>query len=256
MAIFHLYSKETFHKLHSTKTEKYPSKQKIIAISPHSDDLSVNCGGAMAILAPQNKITPVLFYAGYRGVEKVNPEQGTKIREREMQKEAKILGLKKPIFLRLGSYEKNDSLTIRKDIKKVASYLQKIQPNIIFLPQENDLQPRHKLAAKLTLAAFEKIKGGKRIQLFFYESVWSLFGAFDFNSAFTIPSAIMAKKTRAIRAHRSQLQRVAFDQVAENLASFRAAIVPEQRIGGYGTKNQKIAEYVEVFYQLKMKSET
>lgn len=209
----------------------------------------------MAILAPSNKIIPVLFYAGYRGVEKVNPEQGTKIREREMQKEAKILGLKKPIFLRLGSYEKNDSLILGKDIKKIASYLQKIQPDIIFLPQKNDLQPRHKLAAKLTLAAFEKIKGGKRIQLFFYESVWSLFGASCFNSAFTIPSAIMAKKIRAIRAHRSQLQRTAFDRAAENLASFRSAIVPEQKMGGYGTKNQKIAKYMEVFYQLKMKSE-
>lgn len=116
MAIFHLYSKETFHKLHSVKIEEYPLKQKIIVISPHSDDLSVNCGGTMAILAPQNKITPVLFYAGYRGVEKVNPEQGTKIREGEMRKEAKSLGLKEPIFLRLGSYEKNDFLTFKKDI--------------------------------------------------------------------------------------------------------------------------------------------
>lgn len=132
--------------------------------------------------------------------------------------------------------------------------MQKIQPDIIFLPQENDLQPRHKFAAKLTLAAFKKIKGGERIQLFFYESVWSIFGAFDFNSAFTISSAIMAKKMRAIRAHRSQLQRTAFDRAAENLASFRAATVPEQRMGGYGTKNQKIAEYMEVFYQTSLRA--
>lgn len=219
--------------------------KKIVLISPHSDDVSVNIGGAVLVLAKNNKITPLLFYAGFRGVTGVSEEEGTRVREKEMESESRVLGIEAPRFLRLKTYLKDDTDAFCDDQEKLKKVFLKIDPDIIFLPQRGDEQPRHRLATKLTLEALKSVK--KKAVLYYYESVWSIFPANEFNAIFCYNEDVMQEKMEAIRVHVSQLARSPFDRAAMSLASFRACVTPEQRLASYGKTPEKYAPYFECF---------
>ena len=252
------------------KLKKYPRGKKILVISPHSDDVSVSCGGIISKLSVFNKIVPVLFFTGYRGIEGMKKEKAAEVREKEMEKESKVLGIEKPLFLKLLSYESNRNSCRKKDILKVEELFMKQNPEIIFLPKKDDLQPRHKLATEITLGALESLQrrspapdgagrnpapdgaGRRKIKnfpdLFFYENPWSLFGAFEFNAVSILSKREISKKIKAIQVHYSQLKRTAFDRLAKSLAEFRGATVAEQRIFGYGKGNKELNKfYIEAF---------
>ena len=234
------------------KLKKYPRGKKILVISPHSDDVSVSCGGIISKLSVFNKIVPVLFFTGYRGIEGMKKEKATEVREKEMEKESKVLGIEKPLFLKLLSYESNRNSCRKKDILKVEELFMKQNPEIIFLPKKDDLQPRHKLATEITLGALESLQRRRKIKnfpnLFFYENPWSLFGAFEFNAVSILSKREISKKIKAIQVHYSQLKRTAFDRLAKSLAEFRGATVAEQRIFGYGKGNKELNKfYIEAF---------
>lgn len=221
--------------------------KNILLISPHSDDVSVNMGGAVLLLNERNKINPLLFYTGFRGVANIGNAEATQIREEEMTEEAEILGIEEPVFLQLKSYLEDDIKTLQEDKNKLSQVLEPLDPDIIFLPAKNDLQPRHKLATQITLDALKGFQSKKEIILFYYESVWSIFNAFEFDTVFAYDDKVMRKKLEAIQVHKSQLKRTPFDRAAQSLASFRACITPEQRIAEYGGIPKKYAPYFECF---------
>jgi len=221
----------------------------IVVVSPHADDIAIGCGGAMAILSPTNAITPLLFFTGERGVDAADQEQRVKIREAEMCAEAEILGLQAPVFLRLLSYEHDNNSSC--DIAQLETVLRDLAPAIVFLPNEHDTQPRHKLATELALAALKN--SGFPGELFFYETSWGPFGPLDFNAGFELDAKIMAQKLKAIRVHRSQIKRTRFDIAAKSLAQFRAVVVPEQRVQGYGRSRRSSVKYLEVFLRTSLR---
>ena len=225
-----------------------PDNKTILLISPHSDDIAVSLGGTVNLLAKNNKIIPLLLFSGWRGVEGAGQIKGGNIREQEMIQESKILGVKKPIFLNLPSYEKDDKTTQDKDILEIEQYLKKYQPDIIFLPRANDYHPRHRLAANMALKAISRRVHKKAIELFFYETPWRIFGNFDFNAVFVLSKIDFAQKIKAIRAHQSQIKRNHFDKIVRGLNDFRASVIPEQRIGNYGSSTSRLGQYIEVFY--------
>ena len=229
------------------QTEPLPHQKKIVAISPHSDDISVACGGTISVLSRFNQIRPFLLFSGWRGVEAKSKIEAMALREKEMAKEAKILKMQKPVFLRLDSYDKKNQDVLKKDKQKLSIALKKAKPDIIFLPKKDDLHPRHKLATELVLAALDF-----PCILFFYENPWSAIGAFKFNSIFAFSSKEIKEQMKAIRAHRSQLKRTRFDKAAKALAQFRGAVVPEQRIFGYGNPAPRFKNvFIEAFEMQK-----
>jgi LmbE family N-acetylglucosaminyl deacetylase len=221
------------------------NNKKIVVVSPHADDIAIGCGGAMALLSATNTITPLLFFTGERGIDAPDKQQRIKIRETEMCAEARELGLCPPIFLRLSSYDHEHQENLSHDKAQLEKVLRELTPDIIFLPHENDCQPRHQLASDITMAVLKVINFTGA--LFFYETPWEPFASLDFNLCVVLEAAVMAQKIRAIRVHASQLKRTRFDRAAQGLAQFRAAVVPEQRMQGYGSCACVHFKYVEVF---------
>lgn len=222
------------------KTIPYPKGKKILIMSPHSDDVSVSCGMTIAKLAKNNNIVPVLFFSGYRGVENTDRNKARIIRENEMEKEARLLKINKPVFLRLGSYDKPSSY--KRDVEKVKKIINEQKPDIVFMPKKDDLHPRHRLATKMTLQAVNKA------DLFFYENPWSLFRPDEFNLVSIFSLKDLLRNLKIIRIHKSQVKRTNFDRVSRFLTSFRGSIVPEQRILGYGKRTSNMKHiYIETF---------
>lgn len=240
--------------LKTIKLEALPKNKRIVVISPHSDDVSISCGGTINVLARYNKITPVLFFTGYRGIESKTAKQATATREEEMRKEAKILGIIPPVFLRLESYNEDNFSVYEEDIVEVENFLIQQNPDIIFLPKKDDAHPRHKLTTQITLKALQtpflkKEEQAEPTKLFFYENPWSLFESLEFNAVFFLSKSDLNKKIQAVRAHTSQLKRTAFDKATRNVAEFRGITVPEQRVAGYGSDFKlKDKPFAEVFY--------
>lgn len=225
-------------------------KKRILAFSPHSDDLSIGAGGFLAHLAQKNTIVPVCGYTGWRGVNNAHSKkQAVLTRENEMIKEAKVLGLKKPIFLSLVTYESDTKADKEKDKKKIKFLIKKENPQLIFLPNPMDLHPRHKLLTQLILSVLSESKR-KNIDLVFYEIPWSVFSSNEFNFIVPLSSDLVRKKIEAIKAHKSQLARTNFVKLAKALMALRAGMVPEQKLSGYGSKSS-FSNWVEV-YKYKM----
>ncbi|MCG2689910.1 PIG-L family deacetylase, partial [Candidatus Parcubacteria bacterium] len=165
------------------KQEDIPQDKKIILVSPHSDDISISLGGLAFELAKRNQVLPLLFFSGFRGVLNKNKEEAREIRQGEMKKEAKALGLLAPLLLDLGSYE-NPKQAFKKDVLKIQAVFLKEKPDFIFLPKKDDSHPSHQLAAQLTLSALSSLK--VEPFLFFYENPWSLFKENEINTIFLI----------------------------------------------------------------------
>lgn len=221
-------------------------EKKILAFAPHSDDLSIGAGGFLAHLAKKNAIVPVCAYTGWRGINSDIPKmKAIQIRESEMKKEAKILAMKSPIFLRLKTYESDFENDKDADKKKIKRLIKKEKPELIFMPNTSDLHPRHKLLTKLILSALSELRI-KNVGLVFYEIPWSVFSGNEFNFIVPLSSELMNKKVNAIKAHKSQLQRTNFVKMAKALMSLRAGMVPEQKLSGYGSKST-LSNWVEVY---------
>ncbi len=203
--------------------------KKILLVSPHADDISISCGATVNFLSQNNEILPVLFF------------EESKVREKEAQREAKILNTKKPFFLKLNSHHFPKNL--EKDVAKTKKLLQEFNPDIIFLPQKNDLHPSHKLATSITL----KSLSNHSLKLFFYESPWFLFNNLGFNAVTFFSEKELKRKLKAIKAHKSQNKNNYYDQIAKSLAVFRGNVIPEQRIFGYG-KNKMKGYLAESFF--------
>jgi len=220
--------------------------KKILAFAPHSDDLSIGAGGFIAHLAVKNSIIPVCGYTGWRGVNGADSKtEAILLREKEMKKEAEVLGLKKPIFLHLQTYETDSKTAKQQDIEKIKKVLIKEKPELIFLANSQDLHPRHRLFTRLILEALEQIKI-KNIGLIFYEIPWSVFSSNEFNFIVPLSKELVQKKINAIKAHKSQLVRTNFVKLAKALLALRAGMVPEQKISGYGSKSS-LSNWVEVY---------
>lgn len=229
---------------------RYRNK-KILAFSPHSDDISISAGGFVSVLAEDNTVIPVLGFTGWRGVpDHQDREQAIRIREQEMKKEAKSLGMSEPVFLRLLSYEDDNSDTRAQDQQTITQVLQQHQPDIILLPGQHDDQPRHRLLTEFILSALRA--ANLKPVLFYYETPWAMLKPAEINFIVPLSPENVADKIKAISSHVSQLARTDFVTIAKSMLALRAAVVPEQLIGGYGS-TVNLGSWLEVFQYERLK---
>ncbi len=206
--------------------------RKIIVVCPHPDDLSISLGATISILSKWNEIQPIIFFTGDGGLGSKSVEE----RKKEVIKESKILGISQPIFLNLNKNEIKD-----KDKKEVKKIFEKEKADIVLLPSEKDSHPTHKKAANLAIKNLEK----SQLQIF-YETPWSLLR--EFNLISIISKKDLKIKLKAIKSHKSQIERAPYDKIAKALSKFRGGTVPEQKILSYGKNTKPLSNYaMEVF---------
>lgn len=227
------------------RQEELLKNKKILFISPHSDDISIAFGAFASALAKKNRVLPLLFFSGFRGLPEQAKEAAIKTRQKEMRKEAQILGLKEPVFLNLASYEKRNKQSFIQDCQKTKQLFFKEEPEVIFLPKKDDNHPSHKLATKIALSSLKEAR--IKPALFFYENPWSLFKIKEINALFVPERRSQQAKERAIKAHPSQLARTDFLKASLALSRFRASTLPEQLIFGFGKKPLLKMDFCEVF---------
>src|SRR5665213_3229906 len=186
----------------------------VLVIAPHPDDEAIGCGGALCLHAQNgDRVTAVFLTSGELGLKKLPREKAWKIREQEAQLAGKILGLSELFFLRQPDWTLNEH--IPEAAKLLQPILKRESPELIYLPHALEWHPDHKVTLPIARDALQRGKIASP-KLRGYE-VWTPMSRFDETENI---SAVMPRKLKAIRAHRSQAAEFDYVQAARGLNQY------------------------------------
>jgi|SRR5579859_5948802 len=195
----------------------------VLVIAPHPDDESIGCGGALCLHARRgDRVAAVFLTSGELGLKRLPRENAMAIRESEARKAAKILKLSNLFFLRCGDW------SLDSEISKAASLLKPIlkhvKPRLIYLPHPQEWHPDHKAALPIVRAALRRC-GVPMPTLRTYE-IWTPLAGYDHVEDI---SSVMARKLKAVRAHKSQLREFDYVRAITGLNQYRGTIAAHAR---------------------------
>ena len=218
-----------------------PKNQKILFFCAHPDDDTFSSGALIYNLAKNNKILCVYLTTSPRGVVKdISTKEKIQIRKTEAINACKVLGAK-PIFLDM---DKPTLKHNKENVGIISKLLKEEKPDIIFLNPKNDAHPTHKKVSRIVLKAIKSVKIN---EIWFYET-WTLLAKPNFIFFFNDNS--MKIKIRAMKQHKSQLERLDFVDATIGLNTFRG-IMGQELMGGFGKSYQSEKKYGEAFLIIK-----
>jgi len=196
--------------------------QNILVVAPHPDDEVLGCGGALCQHAAAGARVVVAFLtSGELGLKHLPRAEAWRVREQEARRAARILGLAGVEFLRGPDWSVGEA-TVQL-ARLLRTIVQREKPHLIYLPQPADWHPDHQAALPLLRLVFDR-RGRKTPELRAYE-VWSPLPAFDQVVDIT---ALMPRKLRALRAHKSQLEEFDYVRAIKGLNQFRGALAAKR----------------------------
>jgi N-acetylglucosamine malate deacetylase 1 len=202
---------------------------KVLVIAPHPDDECIGCGGTICRHVQRgDEVHAVFLTSGELGLKERSREEAWETREREARDAARVLRLAAVELLRCPDWTMGDD--IPSVSAKLAPVLQRVVPNLIYLPHSNEWHPDH----KATLPALRAALGNSPLpQLRGYE-VWTPMAEYQHVEDI---SSVMGTKLRALRKHRSQVSQWDYARAVRGLNEFRGAMAGRCR-------------YAEVFQEI------
>jgi LmbE family N-acetylglucosaminyl deacetylase len=180
----------------------------ILVIAPHPDDESIGCGGTLRLHATRGDCVRVVFLtSGEQGLPTLPSDEARRIREREAENAAAVLGLSGVTFLRRPDGSVGEHVA---DI--VPLIRQHLACSTIYVPHDGESHPDHRAAAEILRLA---LSGWTRCR--FYE-VWTPLPSFDVVEDI---STVMEDKLKAIRCHASQVADIPYDRAIAGLNQYR-----------------------------------
>jgi N-acetylglucosamine malate deacetylase 1 len=182
---------------------------RVLVIATHPDDEVLGCGGVIARHAAAGDEVQVLVMT--RGVEELFPaEQIARTRE-ELAVAHKILGVKIATFLDFPA-PKLDTIPGHQLADALLGQLQKIRPDVLYIPHQGDLHSDHKATYWAALVAARPTGGASPSRILCYETLSETeWGAPTSTDAF-VPTVFVdiagyiAIKLRAMSCYETQLQ--------------------------------------------------
>jgi LmbE family N-acetylglucosaminyl deacetylase len=125
---------------------------RIIVLSPHTDDGEFGCGGTIARYVEEgHDVYYVAFSTAEESVKKGFPKDSLKT---EVKNATKVLGIK-PKNLLIHEYKVRSFPAHRQEIlEQLVQYRKDIQPDIVFLPNRDDMHQDHQIMANEGIRAF------------------------------------------------------------------------------------------------------
>jgi LmbE family N-acetylglucosaminyl deacetylase len=195
----------------------------VLVIAPHPDDESIGCGGAICLHADQgHRVTTVFLTSGEYGLRELAKEAAWRVREREAERAAKILGVASVEFLRRpDQYLEEDISNAARALKPI---LQREKPEVLYLTHERDFHPDHRATVPIVRTAVHAA-GIAEPTLLSYEVLTPLT---EFDRAEDI-SLVMQRKLKAMRAHRSQIRQFRYDLAFRAMNRYRGVMAQSGR---------------------------
>jgi N-acetylglucosamine malate deacetylase 1 len=203
----------------------------ILVVAPHPDDETIGCGGTLCLHAARgDRVVVVFLTSGELGLKHLAREKAWQVRESEANRAARNLGIADLEFLRLPDWMVGEH--VQKGARLLSPIFRREAPQLIYLPHPAEWHPDHQAASPLVRAALKRSRIA-RPALRAYE-VWTPLQEYDHVENI---SPVMARKLRALRAHRSQLDEFDYERAIRGLNQYRGALAGKYR-------------YAEVFHTL------
>ncbi len=189
----------------------------ILALSPHTDDVELGAGGAVARWVEEGK---KVFYVAFSIAEESVPEGLAKdILEQEVHQATKLLGIAEKDLL-IYKFGVRRFPQFRQEILELLIELRKrLKPELVLLPSLNDVHQDHHIIAQEGIRAF------KNTTILGYEQPWNLL-SFSSQAFVTLQKKHLDKKVEAISCYQSQKHRdYANEEFIRGLARIRGVQV-------------------------------
>lgn len=208
----------------------------VMVVAPHPDDESIGCGGVISLHAARgDRLVVVFLTSGELGLKGLPREQAWRVREREAEAAAAVLGISALTFLRQSDWLVKDA--IAETTSRLRPILQREAPQVIYVPHEREWHPDHQ-ASPVILRGTLADSTIPRPTLFGYE-IWTPLSNWDWVEDVT---KVMRQKMQAIRCYRSQLEQFRYDRAIRGLNQYRGILGAECR-------------YAEVFESIQVRED-
>lgn len=191
--------------------------KKVLVLAPHTDDGEFGCGGTIAKFIEQGlEVYYAAFSACKQSVLKQFPSD---ILISEVKEATEVLGIKKENLI-LFDYEVRTFGYRRQEILQNLTDLKiQIQPDLVFIPSQDDLHQDHATIAMEGLRAF------KQTSVFCYEVPWNNI-SFRTSAFIHLTKKQLDTKVAALKKYKSQAHRnYANQEFIESLARVRGVQV-------------------------------
>jgi len=177
--------------------------ERILVLSPHTDDGELGCGGSIARFVEEGK---EVFYVALSSCEKSVPLGCPKdILRKEVKKATEILGIKRENLMIL-NFEVREFPRSRQEILDALIDVRRmVEPDMVLTPSSYDTHQDHKVTREETLRAF------KECTILGYEQPWNNI-TFDTIAFVILDERHVEKKIRALKSYESQKDRAYFSE--------------------------------------------
>jgi len=162
-------------------------------------------------------VVAVFLTSGELGLPDSAQEDARRVREREAEEAAGILGISSLMFMRRPDQHLADEIGNVTDALKPVLELEK--PETIYLTHERDFHPDHRATAKIVRTALQG-SGIPTPALLSYEVLTPLT---EYDRAEDI-SPVIERKLRAVCAHGSQVRLFRYDRAVRALNEYRGIV--------------------------------
>jgi N-acetylglucosamine malate deacetylase 1 len=191
---------------------------KVLVIAPHPDDEALGCGGAICLHRKRgDRVAAIFLTSGELGLKELPAPRARRLRENEARRAAKILNLDRLYFLRFSDWALSEQL--KTAARRLREVFLRERPELIYLPHPGEWHPDHPAALPILQAALRRTTGPKPI-LYGYE-IWTPLADYD---QVEDVSGFMARKLRALRAHRSQVKGWDYVRAITGLNQYRGVM--------------------------------
>jgi LmbE family N-acetylglucosaminyl deacetylase len=177
---------------------------KVLVLSPHTDDGEIAAGGAIARFIEEEK---EVYYVAFSSCEISVPNNFPRdILKTECEEATKVLGIK-PENLILLDYEVRTFPEHRQEIlDEMIKLKDRIEPDLVLVPSSNDIHQDHQTIYKEALRAFKKSSS-----IWGYEHPWNNL-TFTTDIFVKLEEKHIKKKIEALKTYQSQDSRTYFEE--------------------------------------------
>ncbi|HIH44359.1 MAG TPA: PIG-L family deacetylase [Candidatus Methanoperedenaceae archaeon] len=192
--------------------------ERILVLSPHTDDGELGCGGSIAKFVETGKD---VHYVALSCCEKsVPPEYPCDILKTEVRRATGVLGLGEPI---LYDFEVREFPRLRQEILDTLIDLRKkLKPDLVLTPSTYDTHQDHKTVTEEVHRAF------KKCAVLGYEQPWNNM-TFQTSAFVSLDERHITRKINALRCYETQKHRAYLNsEFIKGLAITRGTQMEEQ----------------------------